>query len=59
MIIYDNMIVYNISGTYGDWSNECDPGSAICAMRVNFKPDSGIFGDDVALSDVQFKCCSI
>ncbi|KAL3881303.1 hypothetical protein ACJMK2_027756 [Sinanodonta woodiana] len=49
-------------GTYGDWSQSCPLGSAICGIQTKVEPfqgDSGLFGgDDTALNDVQFMCCN-
>ncbi|WAR17473.1 VMO1-like protein, partial [Mya arenaria] len=43
-------------GSFGNWSDSCTTGSAICGMRTlveAFQSD----GDDTALNDAIFYCC--
>lgn len=47
-------------GNWGAWRRAvyCHENLVICGLRVQFQPYQGS-GDDVALANVDFQCCSI
>ncbi|XP_045182484.2 vitelline membrane outer layer protein 1-like [Mercenaria mercenaria] len=47
---------YGHYGTYGDFSGDCSSNSAICGIIT--KLEEPINGDDSALNDVEFYCCT-
>ena len=42
-------------GKWGDWSESCDDGSAICGVAVRFEEPN--YFDETALGDAVFYCC--
>ena len=44
-------------GSYGDWSDSCPLGSAVCGIQTRIEPDQGFFGDDMGVTDVKLFCC--
>lgn len=44
-------------GDYGEWSETCGAGSAICGLRTKVE-DNQYGTDDTALNDVIMYCCS-
>ena len=43
-------------GTWGSWSDECPPGSAICAVQT-FVEDCSTESDCTTINDAKFVCC--
>ena len=43
-------------GNWGDWSNTCDPGEAICAIQVKME-DCSTQIDCSTINDAKFTCC--
>ena len=44
-------------GSYGAWSDSCNPKSAVCGIRTNIERPIGR-GDDTALNDLELYCCN-
>ncbi|XP_076099030.1 vitelline membrane outer layer protein 1-like isoform X1 [Mytilus galloprovincialis] len=47
---------HGLLGVYGNQSEKCNPGSAICGLQTNIEAPI-FFGDDTALNNVRFFCC--
>ncbi|XP_062612641.1 vitelline membrane outer layer protein 1 homolog [Saccostrea cucullata] len=46
-------------GTYGEWSETCPQGSAICGIQQKIESYQSIWGDDTELNNLRFFCCKL
>lgn len=45
-----------LRGVYGNWSDSCPLGTAICGIQTRILA-AQFLGDDIALTDAKFFCC--
>ena len=56
-LLYENIEPNrNEWGTYGIWSDNCGPNSAVCGIQTKIEQPQGN-GDDTALNDLALYCC--
>nr|XP_022289903.1 vitelline membrane outer layer protein 1 homolog isoform X1 [Crassostrea virginica] len=44
-------------GSFGEWSEICPLGSAICGLQQMIEPFHGLWTDDTELNNLKFYCC--
>lgn len=44
-------------GMYGEYSESCDPNTAVCGIQTKVEGDQGSLSDDTAVNDVRLYCC--
>ena len=51
---------YGYWGSYGNWSESCVPGTAVCGIRTRIeRPQGGGNADDTTLNDLELYCCGL
>ena len=54
---YTDLVGFGLNmGTWGSWSAECPPGSAICSLQTRVE-NCSTTGDCTAIDDAKFVCC--